>query len=280
MDEGVVEGSEDTGNAENKLALLKRSIRVPTLAPAVLTCLADLGSKLSNQVSFVASIVHVLDATNLDVLLRTALDLLLGRHVVCGLVGGGVDGDGGRSRFKKFALRLGNFVQRSVTGQLFRRSTSAPAELFLSLSLHVSSSFFSRHALTLQHLTAASIQVQSRHHGGQEEHRHHRYGRYGEDVCLALECGRLEVSAILVAWLPRCPGAWDSWVSLSSDFFFYTTSVVMTVSAFGSSVALACPVAVLVAGSRLVAANDVNSRYLIFTPLIFSNQLSSLHCAS
>lgn len=35
VDEGVVEGSEDTGNAENKLALLKRSIRVPTLAPAV-----------------------------------------------------------------------------------------------------------------------------------------------------------------------------------------------------------------------------------------------------
>lgn len=54
----------------------------------------------------------------------------------------------------------------------------------------------------------------------------------------------------------------------------------MTVSAFGSSVALVCPVAVLAAGRRLVAANDVNSRYLIFTPLIFSNQLSSLHCAS
>ena len=159
-------------------------------------------------------------ASYLDVLLRTALDLLLGRHVVCGLVGGGIDGDGGRSRFEKFALRLGNFVQRSVTGKLFRRSASAPAELFLSLSLHVSSSFSSRHALTLQHLTAASIQVQYRQHGGQEEHRHHRYGRYGEDVCLALECGRLEVSATLVAWLPRCPGAWDSWVSLSSDFFF------------------------------------------------------------
>jgi hypothetical protein len=51
VDEGVVEGSEDTGNAENKLALLKRSIRVPTLAPAVLTCLADLGSKLSNRLA-------------------------------------------------------------------------------------------------------------------------------------------------------------------------------------------------------------------------------------
>lgn len=42
----------------------------------------------------------------------------------------------------------------------------------------------------------------------------------------------------------------------------------MTVSAFGSSVARACPVAVLVAGRRHAAANDVNSRYLIFTPLI------------
>ena len=50
----------------------------------------------------------------------------------------------------------------------------------------------------------------------------------------------------------------------------------MTVSAFGSSVVCACPVAVLVAGSRYVAANDVNSRYLIYTPLISFNRLSSL----
>lgn len=35
VDEGVVEGSENSGNTENKLALLKRSIRVPTLALAV-----------------------------------------------------------------------------------------------------------------------------------------------------------------------------------------------------------------------------------------------------
>lgn len=42
----------------------------------------------------------------------------------------------------------------------------------------------------------------------------------------------------------------------------------MTVSAFGSSVARVYPVAVLVAGSRHVAATDVNSRYLIYTPLI------------
>lgn len=53
----------------------------------------------------------------------------------------------------------------------------------------------------------------------------------------------------------------------------------MTVSAFGSSVVCACPVAVLVADSRHVAANDVNSRYLTFTPLISFNRLSSLQYA-
>lgn len=38
----------------------------------------------------------------------------------------------------------------------------------------------------------------------------------------------------------------------------------MTVSAFGSSMVHVCLAAVLVAGSRHVAVNDVNSRYLNF----------------
>jgi hypothetical protein len=38
----------------------------------------------------------------------------------------------------------------------------------------------------------------------------------------------------------------------------------MTVSAFGSSMALVCPSAVLVLGHRLVAVTDVTSRYLNF----------------
>lgn len=38
----------------------------------------------------------------------------------------------------------------------------------------------------------------------------------------------------------------------------------MTVSAFGSSMARVCPMAVLVIGSRHVAVTDVNSRYLTF----------------
>jgi hypothetical protein len=53
VDEGVVEGSEDTGNAEHKLALLKRSIRVPTLSLADSTCLADLRSKLLQPLAHV-----------------------------------------------------------------------------------------------------------------------------------------------------------------------------------------------------------------------------------
>ena len=53
----------------------------------------------------------------------------------------------------------------------------------------------------------------------------------------------------------------DILVSYSSPFLS-SLLVMMTVSAFGSSMALVCPVAVLVSGSRLAAVHDVNSRYL------------------
>lgn len=96
--------------------------------------------------------------TNLDVLLRTALDLLLGRHVGYGLVCWRGIGGVGRSRFKKFALRLWNFVERSVSGIMFRRAVSATAELFLSWSSQVSFLPLSRHALTFN----TSLQPQFR----------------------------------------------------------------------------------------------------------------------
>lgn len=66
MDEGVVERGKDAGNAKDELALGTLSVRARAGREDCwgVTDLADLGSKL-------------------DVLLRTALDLLLGRHVGC-----------------------------------------------------------------------------------------------------------------------------------------------------------------------------------------------------
>jgi hypothetical protein len=67
VDEGVVEGGEDTGDAEDKLACAEH-ISVSCAYNCVVHMpnhtIADLGTKL-------------------DVLLRTALDLLLGCHGCC-----------------------------------------------------------------------------------------------------------------------------------------------------------------------------------------------------
>ena len=75
VNEGVVEGSENAGNAEDELALSCCQYALLVGGGECLnpTNLADLGSKL-------------------DVLLRTALDLLLGRHVGCVWVLDGTDG--------------------------------------------------------------------------------------------------------------------------------------------------------------------------------------------
>lgn len=80
MDEGVVERGEDAGNAEDELAL------------------TDLGTKLRTQLVLerwdavrrrvVCAASAMAGSSHLDVLLRTALDLLLGRHVGCVLVTG------------------------------------------------------------------------------------------------------------------------------------------------------------------------------------------------
>jgi hypothetical protein len=66
VDEGIVERSENAGNAEDELALSCCQFTLLKIdgGCADATNLADLGSKL-------------------DVLLRSALDLLLGRHVGC-----------------------------------------------------------------------------------------------------------------------------------------------------------------------------------------------------
>ena len=48
-------------------------------------------------------------------------------------------------------------------------------------------------------------------------------------------------------------------------------------SAFGSSMARVCPVAVLVAGSRHVAVYDVNSRYLNY--YTSDLRVTNLHCS-
>ena len=78
VDEGVVERGEDAGNAEDELAL------------------TDLGTKLRTQSVWESQLrvrrrnvaIAAVGLSHLDVLLRTALDLLLGRHVGCVLVTG------------------------------------------------------------------------------------------------------------------------------------------------------------------------------------------------
>jgi len=65
-------------------------------------------------------------------------------------------------------------------------------------------------------------------------------------------------------------------VSQSSYTSTSTSPVMMTVSAFGSSMVRVYPIAVLVVGTRRVTVNDVNSRYLNFyTTLIYFDTLYS-----
>jgi hypothetical protein len=51
VDEGIVEGSKDSGDAEDELALFRRLVR-PSNWRSRSTCLADLGSKLQKLALF------------------------------------------------------------------------------------------------------------------------------------------------------------------------------------------------------------------------------------
>jgi hypothetical protein len=101
VDEGVVEGSEDTGNAENKLALLKRSIRVPTLSLADSTCLADLGSKLLQSLAHVHIVAGRESQTWMFSCAPRSTFFLGGMLTVELVCRRGVDGSGGQSRHQE-----------------------------------------------------------------------------------------------------------------------------------------------------------------------------------
>lgn len=135
MDEGVIEGRKDAGNAEDELALIHCQY-APISDTSRVTHLADLGSEL-------------------DVLLRTALDLLLGRHVDCELDVGWLIRGGLTIVFIELLVGSRNSCVRRNVAPSLARYVRAPL-LFLQLRQckPASSSLLQQHGLSPSTTTA------------------------------------------------------------------------------------------------------------------------------
>jgi hypothetical protein len=185
-----------------------------------LTNLADLGSQL-------------------DVLLRTALDLLLGRHIDdCELVFDWQIRGGGRSCSRTFGRQL----SLACAAQRCAGAGASVHDLKFSFQLRSCKPRPSSRPLQWADSSTTITQrgVPHSHNGEQQERRVDWHGRHGQDVLAAVEYGGMEVSS-----------ACDSATSLSfaigkSSFVPPSSLFMMTVSAFGSSMAHVQAGAVLV----------------------------------